>query len=620
MELTKNKIIILGEQGDLKPNFDLKSTQLILTFELETEYKLKKNNLPAVYFPRYAQSKAVWESIISSSKDWLQSWPKKSIFNGASILDIFKIKNISLWWFVYVSIWEIKNGIFDVFYYLKGLSMLIEEYNPNKIEVYGRLDSLLKEILIALSEKYNFSLDLKNYHEKLEVEQSDYTSKKFSFVKRWFFLKIANAFAKKSLRKFVIIKQDILPYKRNQNQKILLDRYLEGLESFLDKYRNKILIVLIDRIPLKTNISLIQEFFNNIKGIQKSWIGYYSFSKLSNFKRLEKNYRDKISEIEKDLSFSDSLIFEKIDLFPFLKKMFNQKLPRLFAFTILEIDSAISFLTKEKPDAVFTTDGFSISGKALSLACNEKNLKIVSPQVGIISPELPVNTTFLIDEEFEKKLLPKLLVWGPFYEKLITERGYPSSQIGKVGFWRLEGISNKKSIKSDYILYVAGANLDKLSYILSFDEEIFTIKKIHEIIPHSLRILIKLHPSLPRKKYEKFLVGFERAEIVGEEGSSDIIDLIKNSKIVVGKATTVLIQAIILKKSAICVNFASKLNILGVNEIPFATSPEEFKIILQSILTKERIDYDLNQFCSFLGEKAANMLVKEFMGTVETID
>jgi len=42
----KNKIIILGEQADLKPNFDLNSTQLILTFELETEYKLFSSLCP----------------------------------------------------------------------------------------------------------------------------------------------------------------------------------------------------------------------------------------------------------------------------------------------------------------------------------------------------------------------------------------------------------------------------------------------------------------------------------------------------------------------------------------------------------------------------------------------
>jgi len=53
-------MIILGEKVDLESNFDMKSAQLILTFELETEYKLKKNNFEAVYFPRYAQSKTVW--------------------------------------------------------------------------------------------------------------------------------------------------------------------------------------------------------------------------------------------------------------------------------------------------------------------------------------------------------------------------------------------------------------------------------------------------------------------------------------------------------------------------------------------------------------------------------
>ena len=586
----KTKIIILGEQVDFKSNIDLKSAQLILTFELEVEFKLKKNNFSTVYFSRYAQSKTVWEAIVSSAKDWIQNWPKKPIFNNESFLDIFKIKNISLWWFVYPTIWETKGGIFDIFYYLKGLSMLIEENNPNKIEVYGSLNSVIKEILITLSEKYHFTLDLKNFHERHEVEQSDNTLKKFSFVKRWFFLKISNIFSKKSLRKNVIVKQDILPHKRNQNQKILLDRYLEGLESFLDKYRNKILFVLIDRIPLITSSSLIQEFLNNIKGVQKSWAGYYSFSMLSNFKKIEKSYRDKIKEIEKDPTFRDSLIFEKINLFPYLKKIFNEKLPRLFAFTTLEIDSAKNFIYKEKPSNVFTTDGFSITGKALCLACNEKNLKIVSPQVGIISPELPVNTALLIDEEFEKKLLPKILVWGPFYEKLLTERGYPSLQIGNVGFWRLDRISNKNPLDCDYLLYVAGANLDKLSYILSFDEEIFTIKKIHEIIPPTIKILVKLHPSLSRKKYEKSLDELERVVIVGEEGSSDIVDLIKNSKMVIGKATTVLIQAIILKKPAISVNFASKLNFLGINEIPFVATPKEFKETFDGILSKESFD------------------------------
>jgi len=163
-------------------------------------------------------------------------------------------------------------------------------------------------------------------------------------------------------------------------------------------------------------------------------------------------------------------------------------------------------------------------------------------------------------------------------------------------------------------LYIAGANLRKLDYILSFEEEIFTINQILKILPKNLKLLVKLHPSLPIELYQKKLKNFDKLMLVGNEPGTKIIKLVKNAKVVVGKASTVLVQALILNKPVIVTNFASNVDFLGFEGIPFTTSLEGFSNILEGFVKgKIPVNNKIMDYCSPLGDKSVSLIIQEFI-------
>jgi len=151
-------MIVLGENYDsnIISKFERKDILIIYQIFLEEKFANKRKG-QVINFHRYAQSREIWDSIVLRARKWLEDWPKKKIHNGASALEIFKFEDTSLWWFVYDSIWETKNGIFDTIYHLVGLVSLIEKYRPSIIEITGCFDYPIKDILTSLEKKYRFS-------------------------------------------------------------------------------------------------------------------------------------------------------------------------------------------------------------------------------------------------------------------------------------------------------------------------------------------------------------------------------------------------------------------------------------------------------------------------------
>ena len=117
MSKTKNKILILGNNENFFKFSNLNEFNAILTFDLSIEFLGIQKKLPIFYFHRIAQSKDVWEIICQRARRWLEKWHEIEILGEKSILDIFKFRDLSLWWIVFDQLWVEKNGIFETIYY-----------------------------------------------------------------------------------------------------------------------------------------------------------------------------------------------------------------------------------------------------------------------------------------------------------------------------------------------------------------------------------------------------------------------------------------------------------------------------------------------------------------------
>ena len=611
-------MIVLGENYDsnIISKFEKKDVLVIFQMLLEEKFANKSKG-QVINFHRYAQSKEIWNSIVSTAKKWLENWPKKKIHNGKSVIENFKFEDTSLWWFVYDSIWETKNGIFDTIYHLIGLVSLIEKYRPSIIEITGCFDYPIKDILTSLEKKYHFSLKEIKYNVKEKPpSEFDRPLSRFKFLIRFFLLKVGRRLSKSEHKPITIfLKHGTAAKKKNLNQvQIVSDHYLEGLDDYMLQNRKNINFISLN-MPLLNSSStknLLNDFLRTVKGIYTPWISFHSFSDLRELKNLVTYYKKLIFDLEKDPDFKKSFILDDIDLYPFLKETFRGNIPRIFAYVRIQLKLARRFFEKENPKVVLSTDTVSPAGRALCLAGNTHKTKILTPQGGIISPEIPINTGFLIQEGFDIRLLPNYLVWGPFYENLIKTRGFPVSLVKKVGFWQTKTTESKSIDIKNYILYISGANLQKLSFVLSFDEEVYTIKKIHEIIPNEYKLVVKLHPSLPYDMYAKKLHDLKRLVLLEGINSYDIHDLVTNAKVITGKGSTVLVQAAILRKPVIVLNFKSDLDFIGIDSLPFVTSPQQFKKIFFEILEeKSFIKYNLENFFDPVGADSISLIKKE---------
>ena len=111
--------------------------------------------------------------------------------------------------------------------------------------------------------------------------------------------------------------------------------------------------------------------------------------------------------------------------------------------------------------------------------------------------------------------------------------------------------------------------------------------------------------------YEKELK-LENIIIVGKK--SNINQLISEAKVVIGKQSTVIINAFVNNKPIIITNFASDIDFLGMEGIPFVTSPEKFKDCLFEIMKNDyKVSYDIKKIISCIGEKSVDSIITILM-------
>ena len=606
-------ILFLGT--DTKISQIDKNYKKIVVFELEKEKILRERGIDVIYFNRQAQSEKVWNDILVTAERWYNEWPNKNLNNGKSILEILKFDDTSLWWFVYDILWESKNGIFDTIYQIVTLTSLIEEYNPEQISIVGKFEFPIFEMISSIKKEHKYkTINQSKISKGSKKNRRVISKKRINIILRILFLKIVKTFSKNQKGKIAIFSvYGGVINKTRTGEKLAADKYFMGLEEFIEEKRNNIIFVSINKnFDSKFNKIISDTFF----GRYTPWVVHYSLNGIWKAYTEIKNLKKFLLTIENDENFIESMTIKNINIFPFLREEFLKILPLLVGIAHLELDATRKFLSQNSDiETVFTTDGFGPAGRALNYICKKNLKRVITPQLGIIAAEFPVNTAFLIRKDYDLRLLPEYLVWGDYFRKLIEERGYPKKLMKSVGFWKTN--PEKRIEKTDeFIFYVGGANRIKLEYVSSVEEEIFAIRRIHEVLPKDLRLVVKLRPGLDEELYFEALGDLKNIRLIGNKEAVDVNELVTNSKIVIGKASTLLIQAMILNKAVIAVNFAGNVNFLGIDRVPFVTNVEKFEEIMNHIMNENYSNpYPISDICDSVGNEAIENVKKALMNS-----
>ncbi|CUR50910.1 Putative sialyltransferase [Nitrosotalea devaniterrae] len=594
------KLLFLGSSTD-SANLDLRDT-FVVAMNLSDELKLKKSTQNVLLFSREGQSHDIWESVIEHCRIWLSNVSSPE----------FKINNLSMWEFVYDEFLETRGGIFDQIYHLKTILSCIEKTGPKVVEIKGSFEFDLGKILEVLSKKYQFEFLNKSIVVKHTKQQHRVIANKILFLERFVTGKLSLLFFRKKFDSNIILTHGFYARKISQT---ISDIYVDELhESFIKSGRKPLVISLnLPRIHKSVLRDVFDDFGNIMRGRYRPFSAYLPYGYLIKRKEISSEHKKLVRDfVEKSCT---KFTIEGIEIFPLLANDITDFIAKRVQDALTNIETCRKYLQKESPVRILNSEGSNLFGKALTLACNENGIKIFAIQLGIISKELPANSSFFIPKNFNQNLVPTIFVWGEYYKNLLIGRGYPESKIFEGGFYR----SWKKKVNHDigigeYVLYVASANTNVGTFILTIDEEITSIKEISKVIPSNTKIIVKLHPTLLPGPYKENLV--ESNIIIVDNNKYEIEDLVSGSQAVIGKCSTLLLQSILYGKNILWINFGSTIDFCGLISDSIITSMESFKDHLNNLHIGNADNLLRKELLSSTGETSREIIVKKFYGDI----
>ena len=544
---------------------------------------MSKNKITIVYGN---DSKRDGTRIFVSKSDFVTSlWQQqqtpikvlKSIQNSylidKSFLESFGYQGISFYWFLYPYLWsEMRTTVNFITEFLK----FIEKTNPAIIRVvdFSTFD-IIKQI---------------THQKKIKLEYSKLLFLKFTLRK-----KIGPYVRKYRLQKATKLKIRGRVDRYYKKCKTIHDIHNKIIFASANVYRRD--IINLDKGTIEKGEFIVQDIINLINNEKEivgisldydvrgdmntlserlesklSWfpieVLLKNHDKYDNHKVFFDNYRKLISTKK----FQELFRFENILLWKQLEQVFEQmKYAPYFPLLLDLLDSLILTFSTNKPRIIFLLYETGPLALALITACKKFQIKTVGVQHGIIGEDHnyysfdPIATK---NNPYGFPLPDKLLLFGESAKKILIKNGYPSDRLVTFGNPAFFNLDKKKSIlasKSFYEKYDIEENQKIILFTtillqgknswskLDYDVQIWRYLLKNFSGNKNFFIILKPHPGEDTSIYKKILNYFDSSNIKIIQG--DTSELISISSIVVSVYSSVIIDAICLKKPVIEVKF-----------------------------------------------------------------
>ena len=225
------------------------------------------------------------------------------------------------------------------------------------------------------------------------------------------------------------------------------------------------------------------------------------------------------------------------------------------------IDSLLGIIQKTSPEWIFTVQDFSYYDQCAAKAAKISNVKSITHQHGIIA-DLSYFKNFYSDyivvwgEQSKRRLLPFILG-----EKILV--------LGTDKFNYL--IKNPKKVEEKRFLTLA---TNSFSLIENISEMKVFLKLTHSDILENYKFIVKIHPRMNEFLYKvilRFSSFFLKIRSNVEIIKKDNINLLDNSKILIGYNSTILLEGIIAGSSVVILNVENKNkeDLFGIDDNSF---------------------------------------------------
>ena len=584
----------------------------VVAFDLELRDNLAADGIQCKHANQYC-TEELWSKVSEKSTGWIKDWPDKKILNGKSLKESFVHQGCSLWWFGETQLFIAEGGVSASIHYIELFSYILNSEKPTKVYVCGKKDfrfNLLRGVARTSGIEF-FSLE----EQKKEAVNSGILG-----VGIWHLLAITSKLVWiTGYRKTAAVIHDLIGHlkvttKRVEhlrrvlilsphgahsrtywlnNQKYIGDLYYRGTEEALRSDSQVELINVSLAAPRLGRPYFLFDLLEVIRG--NSYTPIEKYRSLGSYVRQRGSinyFRKRWNEIARSPAFRESLLYNGIDLFPFLENHLKRLVMNSFSSGIQLMQLADNLLKKEKPDLILTMDETEPRGKALIVMAQKRGIPVAGFQHGVISspPMLHISyyhrpgETWYSTKRIDALQCPiplRTLLFGEYYQNMLMQYGYPKETLLVVGSARYDYLSRyndnvtieeAKKLDINYqgknVLFLSSGGSAR-DFFVTQKEDVQMAREILKASGDDVDLIIKLHRIDNEANYLCLLGEFpkRRIKIFKKE---DIATLIQCTSVIVCKLSAGIIEAAFLGKPSIMLNLINRFQLAPFAEEGFA--------------------------------------------------
>jgi len=484
-------------------------------------------------------SKELCDQIDETAAYFAQSWPKIEGKNFSEYRNIFLSQLIeydALLFFIKI----LKN--------IRLFQEIILRESPGEIVLISE-DEVLKNILLLLSEKLNIKVKIistllhrirnkTNGYIKYLIEKYKIHIKKALFlVVRMKNLKIKN---------MILIKSDSgKPTFFVNNHRVIEP----VVEKFLSEKKAKIIF-------LNTNVNIFGQYIRKNYPVSM----FFEFREKKNVKKIIKKNQKRFINIWNKLAnsanFKNKFVFNNAFFWSSIKKKLEYFWVKRFKWSIRNVEILKEIMKDKNVNIILVWDDSLEFNRTLVVVGKHLGIPSIMVQHGIWAGDLRIGKKIYVD---------RVALWGGRIKNRLIERRVNASQLivtGNPGYDKIISMRNNQAIyENNFIVFATQMIEDYSSLNVDTNEEIIdalysTIRKIP-----GTRLVIKVHPGEKIRSYQK-LTKNKKYQNVGIIRKMDIFELLEKCSILITYNSTVALEAIILNKPVVIVNFTGRSDLV----------------------------------------------------------
>lgn len=605
---------------------------MVYTDSLSDEAFLTASGYRARYV--YRDRGATFDRAAGLALDWLESLCARAREAGGDAELLFGDLALPVWALSYDALFEIKGGIFDSI--LNGvLAAEICAGSTEAVKVFASKDNQLGGTVVRfLADRARIEWCEPNFPKQprtaLQVltrlwQRIDTLVIQSLLVGLRGFLELGSRHHQIAL---VGTSGDMARRGRDGRGRICVsDVYFENLEPAINAASPNILKVGINNPRLTTsgwkNTFLTWRMI--LSGAFRPWLAYASLKDIITVACERRRYRMALTAADGTPEFRAMFKAGGLDFYPQIRPRLFEMLPTLLASARFHHAVAERFLYKEKINLVISVESFSNIGRCLAAVLHLSGGQLWGIQCGIISPLRVTNVGFYVPALGTHKnlLADTFFTWGPAYSELLERFGISPARLRMMGFNKAKPLPEKKpSGQTKRIVYVTGGNALVCPYLMTNEEEDYTLDVLASCLPPEGELLVRTHPRHDAEVFRRRFAGLPKVRITAAD-EMPLEECLATADCIVGKASTVLLEAAQAGRQVLLINLAGTPDFTGFSvgetSLPCATDPVSLRTWLAKCLGQEEVDVKQKQagfiasWCAGDAVGAASVLTAELL-------